>query len=511
MKQIIFLLFLFSLKFSQAQPTFIKSLSRDTLEIDMGGSCKGVDSTYFLYGACESILSVYYNTLFVIKFDQNDDTLWSVIIDSLEFVPMNEYSSNILTPTNDGGCAIISTSLHQDVIFLKLDSNGNKEFTKKFGTTNLSHVSKIIQTRDFGYILLYVDIQCCLNSFSYNQLIKLDSNGNELWKRRYGMHVNSSDIIEDVFGNLFMLGGQNQLVKLNSEGTALWDISFHYNSPYYPSFMEIIGLRNSKIFLSGHSIYDTGIVMIVDTNGNFLNSIRIEKHQITDTDFGSDGNLLLTLHAFNSDSLSILKLDSLLQPIYCKRIPHRGLLSGNYFTMTSTTELNDASILISGIYRDTLLYDQRGFIIKLNTSEPLQCTGYPGTLTIQPISFTTIYSATPDTGASYVLAQSFTNITYDVMHGLEFQLECLATNIENLKEENDYAVYPNPTSETILVDGYMKNNTSIRLYDLTGKCILFEKEVSIPHKINLTEFPKGMYFIMISNLSEIETHKIILE
>lgn len=68
----------------------------------------------------------------------------------------------------------------------------------------------------------------------------------------------------------------------------------------------------------------------------------------------------------------------------------------------------------------------------------------------------------------------------------------------SISENNSY-IYPNPASNFITLKGLEKNNNTIKIYSLLGKEILttnFNKD-----KIDISNLPKGVYFLNISNNS----------
>lgn len=85
----------------------------------------------------------------------------------------------------------------------------------------------------------------------------------------------------------------------------------------------------------------------------------------------------------------------------------------------------------------------------------------------------------------------------------------LETNLglDNL-EINDLTIYPNPSSGLI----YIKGNTeitSIEIMDIRGNIVHTESGESIT-ELNLSELPKGSYFIRTHSKITSETHKIVL-
>jgi len=64
--------------------------------------------------------------------------------------------------------------------------------------------------------------------------------------------------------------------------------------------------------------------------------------------------------------------------------------------------------------------------------------------------------------------------------------------------ENDYKIYPNPTTEFIFISGDIKKSNNIKVYDINGRLII--NEINIQNKVNVSKLESGIYFIQIDNL-----------
>jgi|ERR1051326_8466267 hypothetical protein len=75
----------------------------------------------------------------------------------------------------------------------------------------------------------------------------------------------------------------------------------------------------------------------------------------------------------------------------------------------------------------------------------------------------------------------------------------------------DVSVFPNPATETIVVNAKGMINASVKLYDLTGKMI-YQSRVNAPQtSIDAKELSTGMYFLQIQSEKGIFTKKICKE
>lgn len=77
-------------------------------------------------------------------------------------------------------------------------------------------------------------------------------------------------------------------------------------------------------------------------------------------------------------------------------------------------------------------------------------------------------------------------------------------NVKIDKAENKLSLYPNPSSETIIINNKYLQNETFNIYDITGKLVfskILEKGENI---INLKNLNKGMYFVVFTNSKQRE-------
>jgi hypothetical protein len=119
------------------------------------------------------LLLVGNSTIFnLLKTDKDGNVIWQRTYDSHpELIALNS-----LIQTNDDGYALVGNTYNDTGIMIKTDTNGNVQWTKLYGDTypqrKLTLITDIIQTEDEGFI---VAAERCI--------VKLDSNGNQLWYR----------------------------------------------------------------------------------------------------------------------------------------------------------------------------------------------------------------------------------------------------------------------------------------------------------------------------------------
>ncbi len=115
--------------------------------------------------------NIYKEILFVIKFDQKMNILWSRIWD---------YSNNGVSGLNiivtSESSYLVSARNFRNIILLNIDKNGNFIWSKEISSS--SNISNLIETINNDYLI------CTSNS----QVIKLDHKGLVRWSRQYDLY-----------------------------------------------------------------------------------------------------------------------------------------------------------------------------------------------------------------------------------------------------------------------------------------------------------------------------------
>ncbi len=151
--------------------------------------------------------------------------------------PENEWG-NSLIQTSDGGYAIAGTTTSfgaglSDAYLVKLDANGNLQWTKSIGGKDFEDGYALIQTSDGGYA-----IAGQTNSFGAGgydvYLVKLDAHGNLQWTKTIGGEkddVGLMSLIQTSDGGYAIAGATNSfgagngdvyVVKLDANGNLQW-------------------------------------------------------------------------------------------------------------------------------------------------------------------------------------------------------------------------------------------------------------------------------------------------
>lgn len=497
------LLFVSCYKSFATQQTFIKSLSFDTLTVTPIGTCKSTNGNYFSYG----IIGTYQYLFYVIKFNPQHDTLWTLAIDSLD----NLSTPGNLTGTYDGGCAIRNNKGNRLVV-LRLDSAGNLVYKRNYGPIIPQPLGDIIETRDSDLLVIYMDEQIAIPSYYFGQLIKLDRNGDTLWTRiilpmdyEFGVKL-----FENNLGEIYVLSGDH-ILKMDSLGNSIWNTS--QVLPGQPGFNlhGLIGFGNDKLAVWDDnwqaSLGDSATLYLLDSSGTCYNACRFVSQKIIDVVYTYDGNLAVLLNSIVTDSLSILGLDTNLQTRFCKK----------YFSVSGARskarilQLNDSALFTCGTRHDTISNVAMPFMMLSGEYGENACID--DSINLNPTSVTDLFVAVPDQppGTLTHLADFSFNSNFTSYQGIVTVPVCISLGIDQLT--SDYlSIGPNPCGGSL----HIISETEIRKIIVTTVIGKVEREMNSNHiyetDLNLSNLSDGIYLVSIINERGLRiTRKIILQ
>ncbi len=161
-----------------------------------------------------------WDDVYVVKLDVNGNVQWTKTIGGT-----SDDKGFSIIQTTDGGYAIAgyTTSFGQgsaDVYVIKLDAAGNVQWTRTIGGPNGDYGRAIVQTSDGGYVIAgHTNSFCAYGCPTYEDVyvVKLDANGNLLWTKTIGgadddrgySLIESSDGGIIITGNTYSYGRGN--------------------------------------------------------------------------------------------------------------------------------------------------------------------------------------------------------------------------------------------------------------------------------------------------------------
>ncbi len=221
----------------------------------------------YIWGGDSSRWDVY-----VLKLDPNGNVEWEK-----NYGGGGAYS---VQQTSDGGYIVAGSSGDAgDVYVLKLDPNGNVEWEKNYGGSHTEVAESVQQTSDGGYVVAGYTMT---DSGYYDVLVlKLDSNGNVEWSKTYGgSYVDGAHSVQQTSDGGYIIAGdtasfgngeQVYILKLDRNGNVAWEKTYGESSSG-ESGQSIQQTSDGGYIVAGGVEYDSGYtdvwILKLDSNGN---------------------------------------------------------------------------------------------------------------------------------------------------------------------------------------------------------------------------------------------------
>lgn len=266
---------------SNAQITWEKLFSGTST--DVFRSVREVPAGGYIAAGYTANFSSNDSDAFVARMDVNGDTLWTYTYNG----PLSKKDLFYkVIPTSDGGFALCGytnsvTGNSDDLMYMKLNSNGQQEWVKFYGGSGKERGQDIIQTNDGNFTI--VGYTTSAPAQYYDALmLRVDNNGDTLWTQIYGGatydDANSVKVLSD---GGYIFGGQSDnpgnafdqyLVRTTSNGTPIWTKKM---GTLGTDNIESLSILPDGFILAGSSSTitggdDDGYLVKTDTSGNVL-------------------------------------------------------------------------------------------------------------------------------------------------------------------------------------------------------------------------------------------------
>jgi hypothetical protein len=340
-----------------------------------------------------------------------------------------------------------------------------------------------------------------------------------------------------VAGNKFDSSNQWPVVIEVDSSLTIKNIDTCLNPNNYTTYTAKYDPVNKKILFGGNKFVgmnEYSYIGVADTLGNLQTSYLHNDGQgngISQVFYDSYDNTYVTVGnnktgVFGSDNrykLQICKYSTNLVPIWQKSYGF-----SNISTALFDATINpDGSIMAVGMYCDSLYntgkLNYNGALIKVRGSngDSLWMKTYDNYWYTQSGPFGYIWEAlysiekTPEGG--YIMCGTPTSlpkakawvIKTDSL-GCELA-SCMPSFIgENNKQEYIFNLYPNPNSGVIYIETNLSSDNAFRIYNILGEEITMSEKLLHYQKIDISEFPNGIYFGQVSEKGKIiSTQKLI--
>lgn len=473
----------------------------------------------------------------------------------------NSYSGVDGDKTDSNNDTTYSTS---DFWVIKVDENGEKIWDKTYGSQSNDQINAIISTDDGGYFLGgYAgsqdhDVTDTFFGFIDYWLIKIDNSGEILWDKTYGgTGAEKITTIKKIKTNSYALGGSS--TSSSASGNKLVDNWGNGSVPGAGDFWLVIVNENGEVV--SQQVYG-------GTGGEFLNAGHFDLVEVTD-----DGNLLIGIPSESNISgnkteinrgpawsfdywLAKVNPDSLDNPtnygvLWDKTLGAKhndtsdniAYLLQSIDVITSIKFLSNGNVLVGGYSNSDANGDRTEdnfnstnsqsnensdfWIIMLDGSngQVVWDKVYGGTskdvmtTCVETTSGALILSGHSSSGVNgNKTSPNFGNSDFWLIR-LEGNIPCeedtILSNILSVaKKDIQFNIYPNPATNKLMLnitDEFLQQRLSVSIYDLTGKKIYMnESLLSNNVEIDVSEYTKGIYTLVISDKSKYSSQRILI-
>ena len=227
---------------------------------DYGRSIVETSDTGYVVVGNTSTIGNNYSNLLLLKVNQSGVEEW---FHNLTFSPTDR-ANMVLELPNTGFIIVGKTqSLEdgsEDILILKTNQSGHVEWSKNYGSFNDQSGDFIQLTLDGGYIICGQSVES-YTGFNKLNLLKIDSDGDEIWNQSYGGNgdaygysvISLSDGSYLAIGmtrSLGELNGDAWLIKIDSDGNEIWNQSYGGNGT---DIIRSIVLTGNGYLLAGNT------------------------------------------------------------------------------------------------------------------------------------------------------------------------------------------------------------------------------------------------------------------
>ncbi len=173
---------------------------------------------------------------YLVKVDENGEVIWQHT-----YGTENRDSCLAVSPTDDGGFilggnTVVPGQPGTNILIVKVDEEGNEEWSDQYGGRQQDVCRSIYQTEDGGFIIGGTTRSMGAGRADF-YLLKLDENGDIEWEESYGggSYDKCTAMIIDSDGNYILTGGTYSfgagrydayVAKVDPDGELLWDETF---------------------------------------------------------------------------------------------------------------------------------------------------------------------------------------------------------------------------------------------------------------------------------------------
>lgn len=473
----------------------------------------------------------YFNSVIVQKLNAQNELIWakkfdfsttphSITTDNDNNIYITGDFYNTFDADPNASVFNLTSTGNADIFVLKLDQFGAFKWAKKYGQAGKDDFSRIVSNNTDEF-LIYA-----------NKLIKIDTDGNEVWEK-------------ELTSNSFVL---NKTIDISTNGTLIL-------TGIFKDSVDVNFDQNNEEWKYSDSY--AGIVVRIDSDGNYINSTIINPNNSSNTFFNiaktetdalnnvyiagnfkskikmTTGNMLQDIALGDATNYNqyILKLDENLNYEWI-----RTLASHNDYTYS-------LDIGVDAMNNVVMCSSFKGFSVLNTITNELVGESYPyAKFYVRSFSENGdfIYSNWGISTSGYIEAKglyldneldpiivgTFSGLTFFNSGGITphiqeysgssnsgFLIKYSTQDILELGKLNsmsEFTVSPNPVSNELTIEGLSKDIIELSIYGALGNII---KTINLPEwetlTIDFSDFSTGIYFIKVKSKDSESFQKVI--
>ena len=211
------------------------------------------------------------NQIYTVRTDVDGTVLWTDTLGNAG----PEMGLDVTVASDQNGVVVVGNGENlvnggDDIIFFRLDDNGNKLWTNYYSTSNDDEAFGITTTIDGGYIITgYTEDGQGIKDLL---LVKVDGNGNEEWVNTYGGDFDDlgNAVRQRANGN-FVVTGYTEVtasdrniyvLEVNDSGAIISENSFGGITGQYDEGLDLVIANDGTVFITGATGNQSNIAVL---------------------------------------------------------------------------------------------------------------------------------------------------------------------------------------------------------------------------------------------------------
>lgn len=447
-------------------------------------------------------------------------------------------------------------------VFLKLDEDGNYLWGNKtrsysiddFKTDSKGNIVivgkiKFSSSMDFDFTEGVLNSQICFEGSSSSAIFKIDKDGKPIWNKHKLCKTFSlyPDLLIDDSDNIYLSSNNkpyelHQFFDVQEEFIAVKDSTESLNIVKLDSgghFRSLFSIKLNKrytnirdqIFTDPKTIstfikYDKADTVCLYNNGQLLDSL-VDIPRYSDNTY-DELNLVINLDT----SMESFSFDSLINKVTASIYDVQKTEENGFLVLGKHISSSDTLIISNLYFQDTIIAPQRSSILyKLDSTYNIiwyglitsDVEGYNLMLFREGLGYAnnnrfywwfginngeTINVITPTEKINVLNDKGFVILEVD---GVSSHDTIITSYSVDRAVKNDIDIYPNPTTDKLIIENPLNEGFSVKLLNAEGT-LIFNDRLKKNEKfiLNMFNYPSGLYFIEINNLSS-QFHKKIIK